>query len=295
MKVNALRVHLREPGIAFLVTPSNGEAPLDTTGTWTSTFLLAYNCQVAVNASPFAPVVQRPHTPQDVLGLSVSRGDRYSPPNNTYGVLLISKDNKAWIATPPINANDAYNAIGGFRLLLQGGKNVGKDDVRHPRTAAGLSRDGRFLYLVVLDGRQKGYSEGATTAETAEWMKSLGAWDALNLDGGGSTAMAISDGHGGARLLNRPIDLGIPGKERVVANHLGVFAQPLPQPPERTSRPSRGPSPGTVHSVDSRPSTMTTIGPSGHKVPFSRATRVRRSRVGTATCGSYRPDPSCRS
>jgi len=227
MKLNALRVHLGEPGIEFLVTPSNGEAPLDTTGTWTSTFLRTYKCQAAVNASPFAPVVQKEGTLEDVLGLSVSRGDCYSPANGTYGALLISKDNKAWIATPPIKAEKAYNAVGGFRLLLKNGTNVAKDDIRHPRTAAGISKDGRFLYLVVLDGRQKGYSEGATTPETAEWMRSFGAWDAVNLDGGGSTAMVISDGHGGAKVLNRPIDLGIPGKERVVANHLGIFARPL--------------------------------------------------------------------
>jgi len=230
MRVNGLRVQLREPGIGFLVTPSNGEAPLDTTGTWTSAFLLTYKCQAAVNASPFAPVVQRQGTPEDVLGLSISRGDRYSPPNDTYDALLISKDNKAWIATPPINTKNAYNAVGGFRLLLKDGKNVGKDDIRHPRTAAGISKDGRLLYLVVLDGRQKRYSEGATTAEMAEWMRSFGAWDALNFDGGGSTALVISDGHGGSKVLNRPIDLGFPGKERVVANHLGIFAKPLEKP-----------------------------------------------------------------
>jgi hypothetical protein len=42
--------------------------------------------------------------------------------------------------------------------------------------------------------------------------------------------MVVSDGRGGARVLNRPIDLGLPGKERVVANHLGVFAKPLETP-----------------------------------------------------------------
>jgi exopolysaccharide biosynthesis protein len=159
----------------------------------------------------------------------VSRGDHYSRANDTYGALLISKDNKAWIATPPIKTGNAYNAVGGFRLLLKNGQNVATHDIRHPRTAAGISKDGRVLYLVVLDGRQKSYSEGATTAETAEWMTSFGAWEALNLDGGGSTALAISDGHGGAKILNRPIHLGLPGTERVVANHLGIMAKPLPK------------------------------------------------------------------
>ncbi|MCX8036210.1 MAG: phosphodiester glycosidase family protein [Candidatus Sumerlaeia bacterium] len=230
MKLHALRIHLDEPGIEFFVTPSNGDEPLDTSGLCTSTFLETYKCQAAINASPFHPVIQKERTPQDVLGLSLSRGDLYSPPNETYGVLLISRDNRARIETPPIRFGNAWNGVGGFRLLLKDGRNVAAQDVRHPRTAAGISRNGRFLFLVVLDGRQKGYSEGATTTEMAQWMRAFGAWDALNLDGGGSTTMVVKDGQGRARVLNRPIDMGIPGKQRVVANHLGVFARSLEKP-----------------------------------------------------------------
>lgn len=230
-KVHAVRVNLKDPAIEFLVTPSNGDKDRDTDGMWTSKFLTRYKCQVAINASPFDPVIERDGVPQDVCGLSVSRGDCYSPPNKHDGALLISRDNKAWIATPPVDPNGAYNAVGGFGLLLKEGRNVASGDALHPRTAVGISKDKQFLYLVVIDGRQKGYSEGATTAETAEWMRLFGAYDALNLDGGGSTTLVISDGLGGARVLNRPINLGIPGMQRVVANHLGVFAQPLRKSP----------------------------------------------------------------
>ena len=90
-----------------------------------------------------------------------------------------------------------------------------------------VSKDGRFLYLLVVDGRQPGYSEGATTAETADWMLRLGCWSALNLDGGGSTALVIAGPDGEPRVLNRPIHGGIPAMERVDANHLGVFAKPI--------------------------------------------------------------------
>jgi hypothetical protein len=47
------------------------------------------------------------------------------------------------------------------------------------------------------------------------------------LDGGGSTALVISDGQDGFRLLNRPIHNRLPGRERPVGNHLGVFAERL--------------------------------------------------------------------
>ncbi|MGW3957538.1 phosphodiester glycosidase family protein [Streptomyces sp. NPDC004752] len=63
-------------------------------------------------------------------------------------------------------------------------------NVRQPRTLAGVDRDGRLL-LVTVDGRRPGVSEGFTLAEAADFMRSLGAVQALNLDGGGSTAMAV--------------------------------------------------------------------------------------------------------
>ncbi|MFF4213114.1 phosphodiester glycosidase family protein [Streptomyces sp. NPDC001796] len=73
-------------------------------------------------------------------------------------------------------------------------------NVRQPRTMAGVDARGRLL-LVTVDGRLTGGSEGFTLREAAEFMRSLGAVEALNLDGGGSTAMAV-DG----ALVNRPSD-----------------------------------------------------------------------------------------
>jgi exopolysaccharide biosynthesis protein len=222
-----VRIDLKEPGIRFLVTPPNGSEPLETNGRKTASFLTAYGCQVAINASPFKPIVSSEGKPQDVLGLSISQGDRYSEAAAGYGALLISKSNEARIAVPPFAAKTAYNAVGGFRVILKDGENVGREGLVHPRSAAGIAEDGRYLYLVAIDGRQPGYSEGTTTAETAEWMRRFGCHQAVNLDGGGSTTLVVSNGRGGARLLNRPIHLGIPGVQRVTANHLGVFAEPL--------------------------------------------------------------------
>ena len=93
----------------------------------------------------------------------------------------------------------------------------------HPRTAIGYSRNGKFLYIVVVDGRQPFYSEGVTLAELAQLMLNLGAHDAMNLDGGGSSALVVRGADGSPRVLNSPIDLYIPGRERPVANHLGIY------------------------------------------------------------------------
>ena len=92
--------------------------------------------------------------------------------------------------------------------------------VRHPRTAVGLAHDGRELILVVVDGRQKPYSDGMTLRELAELFRSLGATQALNLDGGGSSTFVLADSTapGGVRILNRPSDK----TERAVGNALAV-------------------------------------------------------------------------
>ncbi|MFF3467054.1 phosphodiester glycosidase family protein [Streptomyces sp. NPDC002619] len=73
-------------------------------------------------------------------------------------------------------------------------------NTRQPRTMAGVDSRGRLI-LATVDGRQSGGSEGFTLQEAAAFMRSLGAVDALNLDGGGSTAMAVN-----GALVNKPSD-----------------------------------------------------------------------------------------
>lgn len=84
---------------------------------------------------------------------------------------------------------------------------------RAPRTAVGISKTGQLL-LVVVDGRQWN-SIGLTLQELAEFMQSLGAQDAMNLDGGGSSELVLK-----GDIMNTPSD----GQERPVASALGVFA-----------------------------------------------------------------------
>jgi exopolysaccharide biosynthesis protein len=57
-------------------------------------------------------------------------------------------------------------------------------------------------------------------------MIDLGAYYAMNLDGGGSSTMVIEGANGEPVILNSPIDSRIPGRERPVANHLGIFINP---------------------------------------------------------------------
>lgn len=122
-------------------------------------------------------------------------------------------------------------AVGGFPVLVHDGAEVPRLDsaggarfgpVRHPRTAVGIGEGGQRILLVVVDGRQTPYSAGMTLRELARLMLALGAEDAINLDGGGSTAMAVVEGRGrGAQVsvVNRPSD---ETGERAVGNALVV-------------------------------------------------------------------------
>ncbi len=225
LQVRAVRVDLREPTIDFLVTPRIGNGTNAWGGRTTSEFLSEFKCQVALNGSIFDVFAKRRGDPMHVEGLSVSRGDCYES-TNRWDALLISTNRRAWVALAPVDARGACNGLSGFYALLINGKNFGTTSKLHPRSAVGVSRNGRSLILMTVDGRQPGYSESASTAETAEWMRKLGAYNALNLDGGGSTALVIEGPDGSPVVLNRPCGPP-PGTERRVANHLGVFAQRL--------------------------------------------------------------------
>jgi len=222
LEVNAVRINLWDPTIEFLVSPSNGEKPKDSDARSTSDFLKEYNCQIAINGSVFLPAAKSRLDPVDVLGLSLSRGDLYSQANK-YHALLISRKGRAWIATPPFNLRGAYNGLSGYYSILQHGRNLGSMRARHPRTAVGISQDGRYLVLMTIDGRQPGYSNGATLAEAAAWLKKFGSYHGLNLDGGGSTTLVIEGVNGLPKLINRPAG----ATQRLVANHLGVYARKL--------------------------------------------------------------------
>jgi len=232
----ALRIDLQAKGISFLATPANGDRAGETDAQLTSAFLEEHALQAAINAAPFDIVHDQPGKPQDVHGLLVSEGKKISKAASA-PALVIDRNNRAWIEDPMTRVPEsAWNAVGGFAVILRGGEPTGRgDDKLHPRTAAGVSKDGRWLIWVVVDGRQFGHSGGVSTAELASLFQRLGAWDAINLDGGGTSTLVVAGPDGKPQILNRPVHRGIPGQERLSACHLGVRALPLKQSDNQTA------------------------------------------------------------
>lgn len=235
MIAHVLTIDTKAKGIEFLVTPPDSEGSTPLRARTTSQFLEEFGVQVAVNGGGFSPWWSRgpadyyPHVSDPVAptGFTASNGDVYWTESATEGVppvLFISRRNALSFNRKP---NRVHSAISGDRMLLLKGEIVPDLDhtEREPRTALGINRNGRYLYLVVVDGRQPFYSEGATFVELAQLLLDHGAYQAMSLDGGGSSTLVIEGEDGQPVILNSPIDHYIPGTERPVGTHLGVFVR----------------------------------------------------------------------
>ncbi len=133
----------------------------------------------------------------------------------------ISVGDRVSVTTSP-SLRNIEMALGTGGLLLENGQVLSKFSVpingHHPRTAMGLSKDANTLYLVAVEGRYGAY-RGMTQSELASFMRELGSYTAVNLDGGGSTTLAYqSPAYLSPILINRPSD----GSERRVVNGFGM-------------------------------------------------------------------------
>jgi hypothetical protein len=240
----AVRIDLRARGLEFITTEGNGDKPGETNGETATEFARRHGLQVAINANLFSPCCAEGG--KDLGGLAISRGEVVSPPVRLGPgdcVLAITRDNRAVITRSgeDFNVADYWTAVAGSGIIVTNGRNVAnRNDAgggrSHPRTAVGLDAEGRHLLLLVIDGRKSGRSEGATLVELAEWLLHLGAHEALNLDGGGSTTLVIEQ-DGRKVVANEPSDGGwLPlfgrtaaareAAQRINGNHLGVRALP---------------------------------------------------------------------
>lgn len=123
----------------------------------------------------------------------------------------------------PSDGGTVRAAVGGGNVLIRDGvvQNIA-DASLAPRTAVGFSADGRRMIMLTVDGRQVD-SRGVTQTELGRMMAELGAHNALNLDGGGSsTLLAREPGAAAVQVENSPSD----GVERAVPNGLAIYAPP---------------------------------------------------------------------
>ncbi len=236
MQVAIIEIDLKAQGLSLAVSGGSPSESSEFLSKTTSTYLRESGAVAAINGGYFGPVVATEGQGQDAQGFAKSNGRLISPAATpeTAGVAkaVVCFDRKQVQILAALACPGRFeNGLAAGPLLVQ--EDVLKVDpknlTRHPRSALGINAEADRLWLVTIDGRQKGYSDGASFAETALVLQALGAADAINLDGGGSTTLVYRDPVRGPQLLNRPIQGGIPGTERPVATHIGVFLKAKPK------------------------------------------------------------------
>jgi len=196
---------------------------------------------VAVNGGPFDPPTVVENAPVLLEGPVRSRGITLVRGRDSRAALCILAGNRAAIRGSPLRGSGIREAVAGFDSpgCLVAGKAKGPNTRPEPRTAAGVSRDGRTLILVVVDGRQEGISEGMTILELGKLLREFGAHEGLNLDGGGGSILVVADEKNVPRARNVPVGLGITGTERAAGTCIGIRAERIP--PDEPDRPEERP------------------------------------------------------
>lgn len=233
--IHIIEIDLTQEGIQFVGT--TGDLSLNPefefAGQTTGSFLQEVDAQLAINGGFFFPFhaktvwnyYPKAGEPVNVNGLSITDGTMYSPERDRYLALCINRDNVS--ITGITCPTGTEHAIAGRPMLIRNGRITPRlQDGLAPRTSVALSEDGKTMWIVVVDGRQQGYSEGVTLAELAQLLHDLGAHTALNLDGGGSSTLVMQE-NGRLKTLNAPFHTRIPMRQRPVANHLGIYALPI--------------------------------------------------------------------
>lgn len=218
LQLHVLRIDLQAAGFEMAVAVGDdpdGDGPAEAQLTSPRAMATRAGFAAAVNTNPWVMVpatlngIRTPYVAGagcDISGWAVCDGQQRSEPQAGHWTFWLDDQRRAKLNAQPENGS-ARQAVAGFSGLIRRGEILpAPSDVLHPRTALGLDSDCRRLTLAVVDGRQKGYSEGMSERELAEFMAELGCSDAVNLDGGGSSVMLLEDASGDLQIKNRPSD-----------------------------------------------------------------------------------------
>ncbi len=247
---HCVRVDLADPDVRLLATPP-APSPVpesrETLSLSIATFLRNYGLQAAINAgfynaNPGGSDPGSEGVSCEVYGLQICAGAVVSAADTAgryASILFTTNKQPSYVFNnqpPGTNTAGIYTAITGYYPILSNGVNIGPDSLisvpdsyvhqAHPRSLIGTSQDRRYLYMMTIDGRQGGYSDGALDVESGYWLLRFGAWDAINLDGGNSTAMYVANASGNPLALNHSSYVSS-GRERYIGSHFGVFAARL--------------------------------------------------------------------
>lgn len=208
---------LHTPGLEVFTLPGedpDGSGPAESRLTMPADLLVKHNALAAVNANAFAGIPNDKSfgigwyegRPVDIHGLVVSSRKQISPVEPGRTSFWLDTLRQPHIGDPDTSVTISQAVADWFSPLLINGIIIpdSSDLALHPRTAVGYDDSGSRLLLVVVDGRQPGYSEGISLHELAVLFRSQGCTQSINLDGGGSSIMLIRNAKGEAVTFNSP-------------------------------------------------------------------------------------------
>ncbi|MDP3275062.1 MAG: phosphodiester glycosidase family protein [Deltaproteobacteria bacterium] len=231
---HALVIDLTVPGVSIRCTPLRER--------WkaTSAYARGANLAAAINGGFWGGL-------QGAQGLAAGGGQVWSSDDADFGFFGYLQDRTAMVSRPSdvveASRRGITDGVSGRPLIVDRSRvsdelhQFENRNTREPRSAVGVSEDGHRVVLVTVDGR-RATSHGGTLYEMAELLIELGVYRGINLDGGGSTTMVVTNEGG---VVNRPSR----GWEREVVNHIGVMA-PAPSAVAATTASADGGTDGAV-------------------------------------------------
>ncbi|MCR5171367.1 MAG: phosphodiester glycosidase family protein [Treponema sp.] len=212
VKWHAVKIDLSNPNLKIHAFPDStvkyiqkdGKKTEFFTGLRPADFNSSFESDIFINTSPFAGkdgswnIWAKLTSTRKIIGIHKFEGIEFAPPVQSYAALCFLRSKEGFSAhILPAQTKESLvefeYAFGGFFSILQDGVIQPFEYISHDsRTACGVSKDKKTLYLLVVEGEQLSKSRGLSYPECAVIFKVMGASDAMQMDGGGSASMYVN-------------------------------------------------------------------------------------------------------
>lgn len=149
---------------------------------------------VLINTTPYTTGF----SPKRIVGIHKIEGKNFSKEVLSYSALALKKESDGTYLGEIIEKQteesftNFESAFGGFFTILKDSQKIKFYETRDSRTGVGLTKDKKTLFILAVEGEKLQYSEGLSYPECADIFLTLGATDAMEFDGGGSTSLYIN-------------------------------------------------------------------------------------------------------
>ena len=209
---HAFKIDLTNPALCIFPYPGVTGSKLKQGSVKAKNF--ACDMDIVINTVPFAQKIKA-LSPKKPAGIVYAYGQKKSEPVDGYCAFYVYKNDKSYFCkieqnqTPFSNDGDRSLVLvhGGFWQIIKDGQHINFKDIKDSRTAVGISKDNKHLYVLIVEGERKSQSQGLSYGECALIFDGFGAFNAMQFDGGSSTTLYVK----GKNALSYPKNPSLPG------------------------------------------------------------------------------------